>query len=505
MADDGGVSRGAAAADDSPSGATTTDVAATVADWAPELLEIASRAAGRYIGPVPLSLIAMEAVAAEVGRGLKRRGGGGRVTLQKVLEDARDTLLDGPHTRFEVKRIGALMCYVKLDEEMRLDDNYAHETAELPSASALPVAAAAVEAADNESELSLSEHGDSGGEEEEPPARPVKRARNGKETPQKSTSPCASRQSSGVKSSSDARRRRPRSRGASRHRGHRVAVGGAKYRAPRRRSPSSRRKRAAKSRRRHRRQGVSWTDVRHKAEASSSPIRAPPPPRDGRRRERGRIVEPKPAPVPWRKRAASMLAASLRRNNRLPESCWGGGGWRGGGSERVSQQASSSRAGAYEGRTKDSGNKNEIEFDGAELTMVCGTVPVVSLEKGTLHSNASNLLQAVLCRDGEKAISLFDHCVDEGPSSVFARISKECLARNLASHDSELGIVQVREEPEIKAVGTCGNRSMMLALALSVAINTPDRMSSSTLPDLECPQFYKLVEKAKSLVKGKRS
>lgn len=101
---------------------------------------------------------------------------------------------------------------------------------------------------------------------------------------------------------------------------------------------------------------------------------------------------------------------------------------------------------------------------GVELSVICGTVPVLGLEKDSVfHENVSWLLQTALSSSG-KADSLYEYCDDR-------EILTEC--RRMGLEDQEVGIVRLRREElrGVRAVGTCGKRSIMLSLVVALAMS----------------------------------
>mmetsp|Transcript_52243 Transcript_52243/g.93077 ORF Transcript_52243/g.93077 Transcript_52243/m.93077 type:complete len:325 (+) Transcript_52243:1-975(+) len=100
---------------------------------------------------------------------------------------------------------------------------------------------------------------------------------------------------------------------------------------------------------------------------------------------------------------------------------------------------------------------------GVELFMVCGTVPVVGMEKASMFSeHASWLLQTALGWSG-KADSLFKW--DAQPD-----IMRVCKKAGLT--DAEIFPARISHQPwvHVRAVGTGGKRSVMLAFVFALLL-----------------------------------
>lgn len=106
---------------------------------------------------------------------------------------------------------------------------------------------------------------------------------------------------------------------------------------------------------------------------------------------------------------------------------------------------------------------------GVKLFTVCGKVPVLELESSSIfHENVSWMLQSAL-GSSSKADSLYEYCDD-------ADIMAACRLQGLRKDD--VGIVRVRlaEFNHIKAVGTTGKRSIMLAVTVALALHDEEGM-----------------------------
>lgn len=103
--------------------------------------------------------------------------------------------------------------------------------------------------------------------------------------------------------------------------------------------------------------------------------------------------------------------------------------------------------------------------DGVELSVVCGKVPVLDLDKSSIfHENVSWLLQTAMGSSG-KADSLYEYTVDR-------EIMSACR-KQLKLTDQEVGLV-VLKRPElqhVKAVGTAGKRSIMLSVVVALVLH----------------------------------
>merc|ERR1719210_1045040 len=97
--------------------------------------------------------------------------------------------------------------------------------------------------------------------------------------------------------------------------------------------------------------------------------------------------------------------------------------------------------------------------DGVELEIVCERIPVLGLEKASIFQEyASWLLQTAMSSSG-KADALYEYCDDR-------EIITECNRLGLGEQD--VGLVRLKQENlrNVKAVGTSGKRSTMLALVV---------------------------------------
>jgi len=164
---------------------------------------------------------------------------------------------------------------------------------------------------------------------------------------------------------------------------------------------------------------------------------------------------------------------------------------------RKKARASSPRGGP--GRLTDEGK--QVKADGVDLEIVCGDIPVVTLEKGCpFDLNASWLLQNAL-GSHSKADSLFK----DSPWTPQKRgIIRECVKRGLAEEEAHLWVAMAVGRKDCLAVGTCGKRSVMLSLVVALALGSGDGWKSF-LPELEPLKldfaFERLIRYAKSLAR----
>lgn len=139
-----------------------------------------------------------------------------------------------------------------------------------------------------------------------------------------------------------------------------------------------------------------------------------------------------------------------------------------------------------------------LEVDGVEVDIILGRVPVLCLSTTSVfHENVSWLLQTALDFSG-KADACFVYDSDKS-------IMDACTGQlGLTPH--EIGLVRLRRDDlaHIKAVGTSGKRSMMLAAMLAFAIDSKDGLAwmqkdvVATSPQLG-KSFDKLVRTARRL------
>lgn len=136
---------------------------------------------------------------------------------------------------------------------------------------------------------------------------------------------------------------------------------------------------------------------------------------------------------------------------------------------------------------------------GVELNIICGGVPVITLEKSCVfHENVSWMLQQAMNADG-KADSLFEYIEDE-------RIVAE--GRRLGLTEDEMSIVRLKSKSlrHVKAVGTTGKRSVMLAVVVALALEDPDNTMDGLWKELRAYKlgkaFVKLLESGLQAVHG---
>lgn len=139
---------------------------------------------------------------------------------------------------------------------------------------------------------------------------------------------------------------------------------------------------------------------------------------------------------------------------------------------------------------------------GVELNIICGGIPVITLDKACdFHENVSWMLQSALNATG-KADSLYEYVDDD-------RVIKE--ARKLGLTEDELGIVRLKakELRHVKAVGTTGKRSVMLAVVVALALEDPDNAMDALWKELRAYKlgkaFVKLLESGLQAVHKKGS
>jgi len=119
------------------------------------------------------------------------------------------------------------------------------------------------------------------------------------------------------------------------------------------------------------------------------------------------------------------------------------------------------------------GPSGSLASDGVDLSVVSQQVPVLGLAKDSIfQENASWLLQTALSSSG-RADSLYEYCSDRD-------ILNQC--RRLGLSDQDVGIVRLKREDlkGVKAVGTCGKRSIMLSLVVAVVLHDKVQLSVLT-------------------------
>jgi len=109
----------------------------------------------------------------------------------------------------------------------------------------------------------------------------------------------------------------------------------------------------------------------------------------------------------------------------------------------------------------------ESALHGVEIQFVCGRIPVLTLDTASLfHEHVSEMLQSALS-SGDKADSLYAYCEDRD-------IRLDC--RRTGFRDDDLMAARLKQEgfQWVRAVGTTGKRSLMLALVVALAIEKED-------------------------------
>jgi len=111
----------------------------------------------------------------------------------------------------------------------------------------------------------------------------------------------------------------------------------------------------------------------------------------------------------------------------------------------------------------------KVDLKGVSLDVVANGIPVVTMDATSpLHENASWMLQTAL-DSVNKADSLYEYCQD-------AAVEAEC--RRLGLSSEEIALVRVKQEglQDVKAVGTTGKRSVMLAVTIALLMHTETPM-----------------------------
>lgn len=170
--------------------------------------------------------------------------------------------------------------------------------------------------------------------------------------------------------------------------------------------------------------------------------------------------------------------------------------------EGKSKGESGSGGGAKGGSRGSSGGRvsnDSIEVLGVEVTMIMNnTIPIINLDKASIFDvNASWMLQnAVGCHS--KADSLYK----EVARPLAKQIMAECKRRQLADNDMEIWPVCVASRPDVVGIGTCGKRSVMIALVVAMALQEKGpKMQLAELDVLNLREPYEqLVKEVKALV-----
>lgn len=108
-----------------------------------------------------------------------------------------------------------------------------------------------------------------------------------------------------------------------------------------------------------------------------------------------------------------------------------------------------------------SGNKKSVMVEGVDLQIICGRVPMLDVNRTSIfYENVSWLLQTAT-GSSFKADSLYTFCDDK-------EILKVCHSMGLK--DNEIGLARLKDDENVLAVGTCGKRSIMLALVVALGL-----------------------------------
>lgn len=102
---------------------------------------------------------------------------------------------------------------------------------------------------------------------------------------------------------------------------------------------------------------------------------------------------------------------------------------------------------------------------GTDINVVCGMIPVLDMDKTSVfHENVSWLLQTAMESSG-KADSLYEFCDDK---QVISACRRDCHLS-----DQDIGLVTVKRSDlsHIKAVGTSGKRSIMMAVVVALVLH----------------------------------
>jgi len=101
--------------------------------------------------------------------------------------------------------------------------------------------------------------------------------------------------------------------------------------------------------------------------------------------------------------------------------------------------------------------------DGVKVSVVCGQVPVITLDRGNrLEENASWLLQTATSSDG-KAGALYEYCRDD-------EIMNGCRTLGLSNQEAFIARLTPKAFRDVMAVGATGKRSVMLGLVIALLL-----------------------------------
>ena len=106
---------------------------------------------------------------------------------------------------------------------------------------------------------------------------------------------------------------------------------------------------------------------------------------------------------------------------------------------------------------------------GVDLCVICEHVPVVSLdEQSVFHDYASWMIQVALEND-RKADALYEPCFDQ-------EIIKDCRRWGFNLKGIRIARLRHKDLNHVKAVGTTGKRSLMLALVVALVWSQEEKL-----------------------------
>eukprot|EP00928_Gymnodinium_smaydae_P090025 TRINITY_DN7388_c0_g1_i1.p1 TRINITY_DN7388_c0_g1~~TRINITY_DN7388_c0_g1_i1.p1 ORF type:complete len:768 (+),score=113.50 TRINITY_DN7388_c0_g1_i1:236-2539(+) len=102
---------------------------------------------------------------------------------------------------------------------------------------------------------------------------------------------------------------------------------------------------------------------------------------------------------------------------------------------------------------------------GVEMDMICDCVPMIGLDpQSVFNEHVSAMLQSSV-DSYTKVDSLFEYCEDSDIIRACARLGHK---------SSELAVVKLKSHPGVRAVGTSGKRSLLLALTIALTLQSPE-------------------------------
>lgn len=143
-----------------------------------------------------------------------------------------------------------------------------------------------------------------------------------------------------------------------------------------------------------------------------------------------------------------------------------------------------------------------LRYQGVELWVINGEVPVVSLDKASPFDQYAAWMLQLASDDFSKAERLM--LTPNGMNPIERGLVQTCKKACIVGHGDEVGTVASRDFKDTIAIGISGKRSMMLSLSLALCCRDPERLRKAKveLRELKLESSYlRLVDAMKSMQK----